>query len=212
MDEQLLQHLSCVVFDLETTGLGRKARIVELAAVRLDAWQPTAEIQTLIQPGIHIPSSAAKIHHITDDMVTDAPTFKQVAPQLVSLMQDAILVGHNIFSFDLRFLTKELREVYGVGPDHWAVDTLPLARKLMPGVSHKLGDLAADLNIPLIAHHAMSDVYATAELWMNLVRTLMYRGGKQLLDISRFSALRELDGVGLPRFEEPPFVPLLPRA
>lgn len=212
-DEQLLQHLSCVVFDLETTGLGSSARIVEIGLVRLEAWKPVYELQTLLQPGIPIPRSASKVHHITDSMVLSAPDFNEVAPQIAHMIQDAVLVGHNIFSFDLRFLMKQLREAFGAGPNNMAVDTLRLARKLMPGPSHKLGELSAKLNIPIVAHHAMSDVYATAELWMHLARLLMDRGGKQLLDVGRFKALRKLDGLGLPRYQEPPAsaVPLLPR-
>lgn len=210
-DEELLQHISCVVFDVETTGLGGDARIVEIAAVRLEAWQPVAELQTLIQPEVRISSSASQVHQITEDMVVNAPTFDEVAPALAHLMQDAVLVGHNIFSFDLRFIKKQLRAVFGSGPNNWAVDTLPLARKLMDGTSHTLEGLSATLGIPLIAHHAMSDVYATAELWMHLVRVLMRRGGIQLFDVSRFNALKQLDGSGLPRFNEAPDFTAMPR-
>ncbi len=210
-DEELLQHISCVVFDVETTGLGGHARILEIAAVRLEAWQPVAELQTLVKPGVPISSSASQVHQITEDMVVDAPTFADVAPAFAHLLQDAVLVGHNIFSFDLRFIKKELRGIFGTGPNNWAVDTLPLARKLMEGTSHTLEGLSATLGIPLVAHHAMSDVYATAELWMHLVRVLMRRGGKQLFDVSRFKALKQLDGAGLPRFEEAPSFQALPR-
>lgn len=211
LDEQLLQHISCVVLDVETTGLAGNARIVEIAAIRLDGWQPVAELQTLLHPGIPISPAATQVHHIDDLMVEHAPSFAHIAPGLAHLIQDAVLVGHNLFSFDLRFLVKELREVFGTGPANWAVDTLILARKLMSHSSHKLENLAGELQIPLIAHHAMSDVYATAELWMHLVRILMRRGGKQLLDISRFGALKQLDGSGIPRFSSTPAIPTLPR-
>lgn len=212
LDEQLIQHISCVVLDIETTGLGRDARIVELAAVRLEAWEPVEELLTLVNPGIPISYSATRVHKITEDMVADAPPFREIAPRLVHIIQDAVLVGHNIFTFDLPFISRQLREVFGSGPNNWAVDTLPLARRLLPKGSHKLTDLAELYGVPIEAHQAMSDVYANAEIWMHLARKMIRMGGKQLLDASRFKSLKQLDGAGLPRFPAPPDVALYPRA
>jgi DNA polymerase III epsilon subunit family exonuclease len=208
----LLPNLTFVVMDLETTGFGHDARIVEVAGVRFEEWQPTDQFHSIIQPECHIPGSASRVHGISNEMVKDAPLFKDLAPSLAHFMQDAVVIGHNFFSFDLRFLTKELRDVFGAGPDHWVIDTLPLARQCLPGKKHKLEQLAPLLGIPLEnAHEAMSDVYATSEVWLHLYQQLTRRGVKTLEDIGRFKAIRKLDGSGLPRFDTAPPRPCLGR-
>jgi DNA polymerase III epsilon subunit family exonuclease len=210
-EDQYLDQISFVVFDVETTGLEREARIVELAAVRLESWKPIDQIETLIQPGVSIPASATLVHGIDNNMVADAPTFHDIAPAWAYIIQDAVLIGHNIFSFDLRYMLRQMREVFGVGFHNWAVDTLIISRRLFPGKSHKLENLAALLQIPYDPHRAINDVYANAELWIQMARQLQLSGPKTLNDLARFSALRQLDGTGLPRYPSPPKVLLRPR-
>ncbi len=210
--DQPLETLSCVVFDLETTGFSNEDRIVEIAAVRLDEWTPTGELNTLVNPQTPISARSQSVHKIDESMLTEAPTFQEIAPQFANLIEHSVLVGHNIFSFDLRFVLSHTRKVFGAGPNNWAIDTLMLARRLMPDAkSHKLESLANHFGIPIIAHHAMSDVYANAELWLRLSSLLMQRGYRKLGDLERFKALRRLDGSGLPTFDELPPVRLTPR-
>lgn len=199
--------------DLETTGFGDDAKIVEVAAIRMEGWTPVDELQTLVHPQRHIPSTAARVHLIDDIMVENAPTFQDIAPTLAHFLQDAVIIGHNFFTFDLRFLVRELRAHFGAGPDYFVVDTLPLARHFVRSEKYKLEHLASLLGIPLDdAHQAMSDVYATCELWLVLFRQLLARGAVNLEDLSRFKAMRQLDGSGLPRFEAAPPRRCLPRA
>lgn len=210
--DSLLDNLNFVVMDLETTGFGNDARIVEVAGIRLERWVPTDEYQSIINPEMYIPSSASRVHLVTNEMVRQAPTFQDIAPSLAAFMQDAIIVGHNFFSFDLRFLTAELRRAFGSGPNHWVIDTLPLARNCFQSERYKLEHLSALLNIPLHnAHQAMSDVYATAEIWLTMFQILKKRGVRTLEDMGRFKALRHLDGSGLPRFDVMPERVCLPR-
>ena len=77
--------------DLETTGtnLGTD-RIVEIAIVKI-AKDGTRQIKRkLINPEMPIPSGSSEIHGITDDMVKDAPTFRQVANELKQWVADKI--------------------------------------------------------------------------------------------------------------------------
>ncbi len=209
--DALLEQGRYVVFDVETTGFGRDARIVEIAAVRLEGWEPVEEWQTLIDPGIPIPWMASKVHRIENAMVADAPSFSQVCASFLHLLRDAVLVGHNIFTFDVPVLQRHLGEVFGVSPRLMAIDTLPLARQMYRLGSHKLSALAEHLRIPLTAHQAMSDVYATSELWLRMCERLLQRGCKRVGDVEHWRALRCVDGPELPIYAEAPKERLWPR-
>ena len=209
--DALLHQCDVVIFDIETTGFGRETQIVEIAAIRLESGEPTAEWHSLIRPSVPISYAASRVHLIDDRMVKEAPSFAEIAPSLMHFLRDAVWMGHNIFTFDIPILQRHLRDILGGSPRLWAVDTLPLARRLFPLESHKLTLLAEHLSIPLIAHHAMSDVYATAELWLESTRRLAKRGIHRLGDLEHYRAWRHLPGLPLPSFSHAPQARLLPR-
>jgi DNA polymerase III subunit epsilon len=95
-------------FDLETTGVNLSAdRIVELAIVKL---MPDGTRQTkrkLINPGMPIPTGASDIHGITNEMVKDAPTFKDVANEVKQFLDNCDLGGYNSNRFDIPLLMEE---------------------------------------------------------------------------------------------------------
>ncbi len=101
--------LDAVVFDTETTGLDpRKARLVEIGAISLvgGRLQDDASFRRLVNPGEPIPAVAARIHGIDDAAVADAPEFRELWPEVSSLLQSPVLIGHSI-GFDLAVLKKE---------------------------------------------------------------------------------------------------------
>ena len=103
------------VLDFETTGLfpGGHDRVIEVAIVHVT---PDGEIEgrwdTLVNPGRDLGKQA--IHHISASDILDAPTFAQIAPDLVELLSGRVLVGHNA-SFDSGFLDSEFSRI-GYGP------------------------------------------------------------------------------------------------
>ena len=73
--------------DLETTGLNISAdRIVELAIVKVSPDGSKQVKRKLINPLMPIPASASEIHGITDEMVKEGASFKQVANELFDLI------------------------------------------------------------------------------------------------------------------------------
>lgn len=60
-----------------------------------------------ILPEMPIPPESSVIHGITDDMVKDCPTFKQVAHKILRFIDHADLGGFNIQRFDLPLLAEE---------------------------------------------------------------------------------------------------------
>lgn len=96
------------VIDLETTGtnLGLD-RIVEIAIVKILPDGTRNVKRKLINPEIPIPTGASDVHGITDDMVKDAPTFKQVAQELKQVLDGCDLGGYNSNRFDVPLLMEE---------------------------------------------------------------------------------------------------------
>ena len=92
------------IFDVETTGMSAvNDRIVEIAALRVDLNGDISRFQTLVNPDRHIPSGVSRVHHIFDDMVMDAPHFRQVGYDFLKFAKNSTLVAHNA-RFDLAFL------------------------------------------------------------------------------------------------------------
>lgn len=157
------------VFDLETTGMSPVYdRIVELAALRVERDGAITRYQTLINPGCVIPSRAVAVHHITDEMVAEAPAFARVAHEFLSFAEESTLVAHNAL-FDLGFLQESLART---GLPVWkgkTMDSLRLIRKTHPGLpSYSLQNLRArfrlDSEASMRAHRAGADVEWTVQV------------------------------------------------
>ncbi|MFX5801660.1 3'-5' exonuclease, partial [Acinetobacter baumannii] len=54
-----------------------------------------------------IPAGATEVHGITDDMVKEAPTFKQVANEIKQFIEGCDLGGYNSNRFDIPMLLEE---------------------------------------------------------------------------------------------------------
>lgn len=98
-----------VFFDLETTGLNVSSdRIVELSYVKLFP-NGNRESKTFrINPEMHIPEKVSELHGIYDDDVKDCPTFRQIASEIVSVIEGCDLAGYNSNHFDIPLLAEEL--------------------------------------------------------------------------------------------------------
>lgn len=155
------------IVDIETTGHSPSSgdRIIQIAIVIMRDWTIEKTFTKFLHPGKSIPAYIQDLTNITDADVADAHGFEMYADYIYELLQDAIFVAHNT-DFDLPFLQFELRRA---GLPQWhgkKIDTVELAKILFPtSLSYKLGDLAADLAIPLTsAHRADEDAMATALL------------------------------------------------
>lgn len=94
--------------DLETTGVSLSTdRIVELAIVKLMPDETRLVKRKLINPQIPIPEASSAIHGITDDMVRDAPSFKQAGNEIKQFLENCDLGGYNSNRFDIPILMEE---------------------------------------------------------------------------------------------------------
>lgn len=106
MPLQLTRPLAFI--DLETTGINLSVdRIVEIAIVKKQVDGTRIVKRKLINPQIPIPTAASDIHGITNEMVKDAPTFKQVANEIRQFLENCDLCGYNSNRFDIPLLVEE---------------------------------------------------------------------------------------------------------
>lgn len=160
---------SFVVFDLETTGTEpTECRITEIGAVKIVDGKFTERFQTLINPMFRIPQLIVDLTGIDDELVKDAPVFEDVCGDFYRFTDGCVLVAHNI-DFDYKFIklkSQELEYYY----TNKGIDTLQLARELVSGVhNYKLNTLAEFFGITFHHHRALSDAFATAEMFIKLI-------------------------------------------
>lgn len=160
-----------VVFDLETTGTSPEYdKVVEISAVRVRNGQVESEFSKLVNPEMQIPFYASEVNGITDDMVKGAPTFDSALKDFLDFIGDDVLVGHNIHSFDMKFIYRDTNKYFGKTINNNYVDTLPLSRAYLPELfSHTLTSLAQHYKIsPDGAHRALNDCRMNQQVFERL--------------------------------------------
>ncbi len=101
-------HRPLAFIDLETTGISLSSdRIVEIAIVKMMPDNTRLVKRKLINPQIAIPTASTEIHGITDEMVKDAPTFKQAGNEIKQFLENCDLGGYNSNRFDIPMLMEE---------------------------------------------------------------------------------------------------------
>ncbi|NSW46324.1 MAG: 3'-5' exonuclease [Bacteroidales bacterium] len=97
-----------VFFDIETTGTDIvHDRIVEITILRIETNQKENLKTYLINPERPIPPDVTKIHHITNEMVKNKPTFKELASTIYDFFEGADIAGFNAIKFDIPLLAEE---------------------------------------------------------------------------------------------------------
>jgi DNA polymerase-3 subunit epsilon len=175
--QQALDDVTFVVIDTETTGLRPGSdRVIEVAAVRICGGKIIGSFQSLLNPQRRLPSFIERFTGITQEMVADAPLAAQVMPALLEFIDGAPLVGHNI-GFDVNFLSHEADRL-GLSFPLDGFDTIPLARRFLPGLKRfKLDMVAAYLQIQTAnRHRAFGDAEVTAEVFMCILALAQQQG------------------------------------
>lgn len=181
--------ITLVAFDLETTGLSSsKDDIIEVGAVKFQLVNKGKGLEVVekgvfesfVKPDRLIPPDATRVNHITNEMVENAPSAKEVLPTFLRFCgQSSVLVAHNGHSFDGPFLAKVLARNGLPVPKLPILDSLKLSRNFMPeSGSHKLGEIASrfiaageitmNLN-PADLHRALYDCRVLAEVTARLL-------------------------------------------
>ena len=162
-----------VVLDTETTGLdiANDHRIIEIAGVELVNRKLTKNsYQVYLNPERTVGRSF-KIHGLSDDFLSDKPSFKEIYEEFLDFIKDSELLIHNA-EFDVGFLNHELKlaDLYIKIEDHVnkITDTLSIAREKHPGQRNSLEVLTDRYQITgydrsyhgaLIDSEILADVY-----------------------------------------------------
>ena len=165
-----LNEVEFVVLDTETTGLRPGPnRVIEIAGIRLRGGEVIDSFQSLVNPNRRLPPFIVQFTGITQEMVAGAPRAEQVFPDFLQFIEGAIIVGHNV-GFDIGFLSYEA-QLLGYAFPIDGLDTIPLARRFLPGLRRfKLDVVAGHLKIPAAnRHRALGDAKVTAAIFMKLL-------------------------------------------
>lgn len=151
-----------VVFvDIETTGGSyRSSRVLEVAAIRYEHGEITAEFSSLINPETYIPGSITALTGIRESDIIDAPVFADIADQFAEIMNEAVFVAHNV-RFDYSFIKNEFALI-GMEFTPKLLCTVRLSRSLYKEEQgHSLAKLIARYDIPFLnRHRALDDARA----------------------------------------------------
>lgn len=159
-----------VVFDIETTGLDvMNNGIIEIGAVKIKNGKLFEQFTTLIKPDYVISPENQAVHGISNEMVENSPKIDAVIPDFIKFIDGSILVAHNA-EFDTKFIKRFAgAEDYEV--KNKVLDTMILSRKYLPFLKKSdLHTVADHFNITFHHHRALSDAYATAEAFIELMK------------------------------------------
>lgn len=129
----------------------------------------TDRFSTFVDPQCEIPPFITELTGITENDVSGAPLFEEVAEEVLTFLNGSHFVAHNV-PFDKGFLKKQLALAGYQFPNCYTFDTVELSRGLLPTLdSYKLSDLTVYFDMDHSRpHQADSDAEMTAELFIYL--------------------------------------------
>lgn len=189
----LLEECAFAVVDVETTGMraGARDRITEIAIVVVHGSRREVVFDSLVNPERPIPAAITAITRITDRMVRDAPTFAEIADQVLAALTGRVFVAHNA-RFDWNFVGAELQRARGLVLNGTRLCTVRLARRLVPNVRRcGLDHLMLHFGFENLARHrAAGDALVTAQLLDRLIGYARDGGARTLQDLAAIEARR----------------------
>jgi DNA polymerase-3 subunit epsilon len=171
-----------IYYDTETTGVRPdKDRIIEIAA-----YDPERDLSFVrfVNPGCPIPAESTSITGITDEMVSNAPSYSLIGQQFIEFCgPDAILIAHNNERFDKLFIEAESTRHNLVLPSWRYLDTLKWSRKYRTDLpSHALQALREVYGFEANqAHRALDDVIILHKVFTMMIDDLSIETVLELL-------------------------------
>ena len=158
------------IVDIETTGgLSKRDKITEIGIVISDGEVILDQYSSLVNPQRSIPGNITNITGITNDMVSDAPKFFEIAKDVIEILEGCIFVAHNV-RFDYSFIQEEFRQL-GFTFTKRQLCTVVMTRQAFPGIkSYSLGNLIKYFNIDVLdRHRALDDALATTDVFHRIL-------------------------------------------
>lgn len=152
-----------IAIDFETAN-NRRDSICSIGVVKVKDKEIVEKIHTYINPAQPFDSYNIMIHGIDEDIVEDAPTFKEYWPTLKQHIENELIVAH-FSSFDMSVLRHSLNAIEEPYPAFQYGCSYQIAQKIWPElINYKLTTLAKYLGINFTHHDALEDAYACSEV------------------------------------------------
>lgn len=175
-----------IVLDTETTGLSPEHghRIIEIGCLELINRKMTGNhYHVYINPERLVDSGAEAVHGLTNEFLSDKPTFSKIAEDFLTFIRGAELIIHNA-PFDIGFINAEFKflgSAFSPVTEYCSVvDTLALARSKHPGMHNNLDALCKRYNVDNSNrdfHGALLDAQLLSQIYL-----LMTGGQRQLFE------------------------------
>ncbi|AET61364.1 dnaq family exonuclease/ding family helicase [Paenibacillus terrae HPL-003] len=176
------------VLDFETTGTQSADDIIQVGLAIIDHDNSISRVYgSYVNPGRSIPPFITGLTGITDDDVKDAPALEEMMMELVPMLDDVVLVGHNV-AFDFNFLQNALDRCGYLPFTGRILDTMDFLKIMFPSLSsYQLGFVSSEFGLAHDRpHQADSDALATAEVFLKCLDELH---ALPLITIQRLSDL-----------------------
>lgn len=171
-------HGDFLVLDTETTGLDSNAEIIEIGIVDKDS---NVIFDSLIKPVNSIPEEATVIHGITNEMVKNSPSYKEIYGELKSIVNGKTLIIYNA-DYDLRLLD-QTAEINGISNEfnfkclcfmkayaHYYGETKPDGEWRWQRLTNAVGHYGITVEN---AHRAIGDCQMTLQLFNAVIKENM---------------------------------------
>lgn len=191
-------------FDLETTGTDiTNDRIVEISIYKVFPNGNKESKTWRVNPTIPIPKQASEVHKITDEMVKDEPSFKELAKTIHNYIKDSDLAGYNSDRFDIPLLAEEMLRA-GVDFDmgnRVKVDVQTIFHKMEPRTLSAAYKFYCQKEL-VDAHSAAADTFATYEIFKSQIEKYPELG-QDIKKISDFTSRnKNADFAGFIAFDD----------
>jgi len=176
------------VLDFETTGTQSVGEIIQVGLAIIEEDLSISKVYgSYVKPGAPIPPFITGLTGITDSDVQDAPELEEMMMELVPLLDDVVLVGHNV-SFDFHFLQSALDRCGYLPFQGRILDTIDFLKICFPSLTtYQLGAVSAHFEIRHDRpHQADSDALATALVLLKCLEELY---SLPLLTVQRLAEL-----------------------
>jgi DNA polymerase-3 subunit epsilon len=194
-DCRIVGNYTVVVIDFETTGLSpdQGDRVIEVGAVLISNNSIVDRFQSLMNPEMKISGFIEGFTGITNQMLSTAPTIRDVMRALAVFIEQHHLVAHNA-SFDSRFLDAEFDRINHKRRNEFACSMLASRRVYPDSPNHRLETLVAykNLNTDGVHHRALADAEMTAHLWVRMLEDIKSSFGIPLIPFDLMQKLAKV--------------------
>lgn len=162
------------VLDFETTGNQSSDEIIQVGLAIIDHDRTIAQVySSYVKPGVPIPPFITGLTGITEEDVQSAPLLDEVMMEMVPLLDDVVLVGHNV-AFDFNFLQSALDRTGYLPFTGRILDTMDFLKIMFPSLtSYQLGFVSGEFEVVHDRpHQADSDALATALIFVKCLEEI----------------------------------------